>query len=530
MENPEAENPPQETVSQEVEPDQHPEEEQPLLPPISSPPLPSQSSNQNLVQPQSNAEISFKDPLFPYNQEFASKSRKEQELLFLRAFEEQTLFIRNKELKCNNSPVESLLDSNSAQKIVEGRQTFFDSLEKSECRKAINRKTTEASSEPAPRIDTQTVPTFNTLLNVHFESQFSLLDKFKSIISTIITRNRAIKRTQDLTQYLINQTTNAVKSLQEKEKEKIKLSANSLLSLKIECCRNQEKFADPYQMELPETPPVNIEPHHVEKPFEFYVPGLVERFQLTPFTRTDITSYVAAPIAPPESFPTVKEEQPVRERIIPSLDLNDETTKEIISQEEAPPISPNISSTEGPLPLPKVIYYPREIRYYDFDPSYDLRPQPIQLPELPDEIGRASVLALPLSEYEKMSLTGKSKAPFAPFEFSGIEKFIDSGLTPMTEADPIDLRELEADDDIDGIDVTPKVRPITDFITKPLNTKNKSHVLQEAVTEGQAQWKERQKKGVNELIDRLNNLNNLMRDKTLCLPVNDLSDYVNQLT
>lgn len=529
MENPVTENPPQEIIPQEGETEQPAEEEQ-APPPASSPPLTPQNNIQNAKQSSTNVEISFKDPLFPYNPAFASKSRKEQELLFLRAFEEQTLFIRNKELKCNNSPTESLLDPADAQKILDGRQSYFDSFEKSECRKAINRKVTEATSDPAPRIDVKTVPTFNSLLNVHFESQFSLLDIFKNVISTIITRNRATKRTQDLTQYLINQTTNAVKSLQEKENEKIKLSANSLLSLKIECCRNQEKFADPYQMELPEAPAVNIEPHHVEKPFDFYVPGLVERYQLTPFLRTDITSYVAAPIAPPESFPTVKEEQPVRERIIPTLDLNDEATKEIINQEEAPPISAVTTSADGPLPMPKVIYHPREIRYYDFDPSFDLRPQPIQLPELPDEIGKASVLALPLSEYEKMSLTGKSKAPFAPFEFSGIEKFMDSGLTPMTEADPIDLRELEADDDIDGIDITPKVRPVTDFITKPLNTKNKSHALQEAVTEGQTQWKERQKKGVNELIDRINNLNNLMRDKTLCLPINDLSEYVNQMS
>lgn len=523
MENNEAAIPPQEPIPEEVESDLHPEEEQFINSSALIPPSTSQSANRNIYQSNSNEEISFKDPLFPYNQQFASKTRKEQELLFLRAFEEQTLFIRNKELKCTNSPMEPLLTEDTAQRIIDGRQSYFDSYEKSECRKAINRKTTEFSNDPAPRIDVATTPTFNTLLNVHFESQFSMLDQFKTIISTIITRNRVASRTRSLTQYLINQATNAVKSLQDQSIEKAKLSANSLLSLRIECCRKQEKFADPYQMEAPPTPEINIEIHRVEKQFNFAIPGLVERYQLTPFARTDITSYIAAPIAPPETFPTLKEEQPVRERINPSIDISEEMTKEVINQEESPPL-PNTMVPS----MPKVIHYPREIRYYDFDPSYCLRPQPIQLPELPDEIGRASVLALPLTEYEKMSLAGKTKAPFAPFEFSGITKFMESGLTPMTEANPIDLKELEADDDIDGIDITPKVRPASDFITKPLSTKNKSHALQEAVTEGQQQWKQRQKKGVNELIDRIQTVNNLMRDKSLCLPINDLIQYTKE--
>ncbi|OHT03417.1 hypothetical protein TRFO_06640 [Tritrichomonas foetus] len=512
------ENPPEQN-----EQDPHPEEEQ--APQASSatpssllanPPPPTSSQNNNII----NDSVSFDDPMFPYVPSFASKSRKEKELLFLRAFEEQTLFIRNKELKCVNSPVSSLLEPEDIQKIIDTRQSYHESYENSLSRKAITRKVTESSSNPAPRVEVETTPTFNTLLNVHFESQFSLLEKFKTLVSQIITRNRATKRTQNLTQYLINQTNNAVKSLQDKQNEKVMLTANSLLSLKIECCRTEEKFAEPYQLPLPEEPEFNIELHNVEKPFTFYVPGLVERYQLTPFTRTDVTSYVAAPIAPPETFPIVREEQPVREQTVPSLDLTDETTKEVINQEVQPPVQ------SGPLQMPKVVHHPREIRYYDFDPSYNLRPQPIELPELPDEIGKASILALPLSEYEKMSLSGKSKAPFAPFEFSGITKFMCSGLTPMTAADPVDLRELEADDDIDGIDITPKVRPITDFITKPLNTKNKSHALQEAVTEGQTQWKERQKKGVSELIEKMKNLNNLMKDKTLNLPMNDLLEYM----
>ena len=469
-----------------------------------------------------STDVNFKDPVFPYSPNFSSLSRKEKEALFQRAFEEQTLFIRNKELKCVNSPISPLLDEQSAQKIVDMRQMYFESYENAESRKAITRKITEATSQPAPRVDVDNEPTFNSLLNVNFESQFSLIDKFKTLLSQIITRNRAEKRTRDLTQYLINQTTNVVKSLQDKAIEEAQLSANSLLTLNIVCCRDEQKFAEKYKMEEPLLPEPNIEVHNVEKPFEYYTPGLVERYQLTPFARTDITSYVATPITPPETFPVVNEELPIRERIIPSIDITEEMKKEVINQEVAPTI------TAGPLPLPKVIQYPREVRYYDFDPAYELRPQPIQLPDLDNEIGKASILALPLSEYEKLSFNGKTNAPYAPFEFSGITKFMESGLTPMSGPDPVDLRELEADDDIDGIDITPKVRPVTDFISKPLSTKNKSHSIQEAVAEGQQQWKERQKKGVAELVEKLKYLNSLMRDKNLNLPMDDLLEYIKE--
>jgi FixJ family two-component response regulator len=44
------------------------------------------------------------------------------------------------------------------------------------------------------------------------------------------------------------------------------------------------------------------------------------------------------------------------------------------------------------------------------------------------------------------------------------------------------------------------VRPITDFIAKPLNAKNKSRVIAEAICEGQSRWSDRQRKRVNELI------------------------------
>jgi hypothetical protein len=74
----------------------------------------------------------------------------------------------------------------------------------------------------------------------------------------------------------------------------------------------------------------------------------------------------------------------------------------------------------------------------------------MQLPDVTDEIGKSSILALQLSEHEKMTIASKTKALF---EFVGVLKFTEFGLPTMGAADPIDLRELEADDDTDGIDI-----------------------------------------------------------------------------
>jgi hypothetical protein len=272
-------------------------------------------------------------------------------------------------------------------------------------------------------------------------------------------------------------------------------------------------------MELPIPPEIVVEPHSIEHPFPFYEPGLLERFQLTPFPRADVTAFIAAPIAPPETFPVVREEQPVRERVVPTLNLDDPSLKDIKPEIESPPT---------PVPLPRVVQHPREIRYYPFDPAYSLRPQPVTLPDMLDEIGKSSILALPLADYDKLSIAGKTKTPYAPFEFVGVPKYAESGLAVMNSADPIDLRELEPDDDIDGIDIQPKPRPITDFLTKPVSAKNKAHCLAEIVSEGQFQWRDRQRRGVAELVDRIKAVNALMHDKSLALPMDDLLEYLKE--
>jgi hypothetical protein len=146
--------------------------------------------------------------------------------------------------------------------------------------------------------------------------------------------------------------------------------------------------------------------------FPFYNPLRVEHYQLTPFTRTEATAYISAPIAIPETFPVVREEQPIRERVVPTLNLDDLSLKDV---------KPTMESPLPPVPIPHVVQHHHEIRYYPFDPSYCLRPQPIALPDLPNEIGKSSILALPLHH-----LTGKTKALFAPFEFVGVPKFAEA--------------------------------------------------------------------------------------------------------
>ena len=477
---------------------------------------PSRAATPPTVQ-ETDGEVSLKDPLFPFNPSFALKSRKDKEMIFLKAFEEQVLFVRNKELKTVHVPVEPLLSDEQKEQLVNAREQFFEQVRSSEQRKAITRKVTEASSRPAPRVDVEQTPTFNPLLNVNFNSKFAIMDQFKTVLSEILMKNRIAKRTKMLAQHIISLQTNAVKSLQERIEEQTEMTAHSLLSLNINFGRDPLKFGQPYLMEPPTAPEFDVVSHKIAKPFSQYVPGMVERFRLTPFPRTEVSAYVSAPIAMPEQFPVVREEQPVRERTVPSIDLADEQLKESKVVE---------SKADGPFVLPKVVHHPREILYYSFDPAYCLRPQPIELPDLPDEIGKSSILSLPLTEYEKMSMTGKTNAPFAPFEFFGVPKFAESGLAAMSAADPVDLRELEADDDIDGIDVQPKVRPITEFMTKPVSQKNKSHALLEGVAEGQTQWRERQKAGVTDLIEKLTGINKLIRDQTIHFSVDDLQEYV----
>jgi hypothetical protein len=81
-------------------------------------------SPEGRLRPSGSADISLKNQLFPFSPPFLAKSRKERETLFMREFDDHTLFIRNKELRYTNSPVESLLTPEFAQNIVDMRQVF----------------------------------------------------------------------------------------------------------------------------------------------------------------------------------------------------------------------------------------------------------------------------------------------------------------------------------------------------------------------------------------------------------------------
>jgi hypothetical protein len=116
---------------------------------------------------------------------------------------------------------------------------------------------------------------------------------------------------------------------------------------------------------------------------------------------------------------------------VPTLSLDDPTLK-------VPKATADSSLTS--VPVATVVQYPRKARSYSFGPAYLLRPQPGSLPELPDDIGRSSLLALLLAEYEKMSMTGKTKTAFASFEFVGVPTLADAGLSVMPAAHPLELK------------------------------------------------------------------------------------------
>ena len=97
----------------------------------------------------------------------------------------------------------------------------------------------------------------------------------------------------------------------------------------------------------------------------------------------------------------------------------------------------------------------------------------------------------------------------------------------MNGPDKIDLKELDKDDDIDNLDIKPKVKPITEFLTKPISQKNKSNQIAESIIEGQSFWHERQRNGVKNMINQFKSINDMIKDKSLKFDYFDLNDFVN---
>lgn len=460
----------------------------------------------------SQTEVSLNDPLFPFSQSFCAKTRKEKEMLFMKAFEEQVSFIRTKELRADNSLGKPLSSQENLNSMSTNRSKFLEQNSTKNTKKILTQKNTIFSSNPAPRVNTTKTPTFDPLLNVNYESQYSIMDKFKETISEILIQNRAKVRSKKVLQKLMASQGQPQAVVQQNEASSSnKLTAESLLTLDIKCTKGTLKFTTPLEPEVPPAPTAMLEPNKIEKSVQIYKPGLVERFQLTAFPRTETDAFTPIIVIPPTVFPTVPEEQPVRER------------KEPILPEDSivnPLQNHDISST---IPLPTNYGYPRDVRFFEFDPTFSLRAIPAELPPLPNQIGQASILALPLTDYEEMFIGSKCKTDVAPFTFTGIPK---PRLPQMSGPDPVDMRELEADDDIDNLEVHPKSRPVSDYISKPIDSTNKSHEIAKQVIQSQGNWKTRQVEGAKKLCEKLVGVNKLMIDKTLEIPISDLTRYI----
>ncbi|EAY20470.1 hypothetical protein TVAG_110830 [Trichomonas vaginalis G3] len=461
------------------------------------------------LEVQVSTEVSLSDPLFPFSQSFQARSRKEKEQLFLKAFEDQVNFIRTKELRSENSLGKSPITQEAIDNLTTSRQKFYDQADTKNNRIAITKTTTESSTNPAPRVQVTTTPTFDPLLNTNYESQYSLMDRFKDVISKILIEKRAKTRAQKVLQRILvapstPQNTQSTANFST-------FTAESLLTVNVKCVKQPLKFTNPSDPVSIEPPECIIEPNKIEKSIQPYKPGLVERFQLTQFPRTECSAFTPIPIPPPQSFPGVQEEQPVKERKEPIIPEN--SLSNPLPNKDIMPVTP----------LPIATNYSRDIRFFNFDPIFDLRAKPAELPPLPNEIGQASILAMPLKNYEPMFIGYKDKTDVAPFTFTGFSKI---KLPSMNGPNLADMAEMDPDDDIDQLEIKPNVRPTSDFITKPLPTNNKSHAIAEGIISSQENWIKRQKEGAQTVYTSLTNLNSLMRDKNLEIVTQDLAEFL----
>lgn len=478
----------------------------------------------------------FEDQTFPFQWNFMKCDPKQREILFCKFFEEKINYIRGKELKCGDSPARLIDDAEKIKEIVDKRNLAAEKVHRTECRKRLSNERLVSNNEPAIRIDTDLIPSYDPYLNVNYTAQSSVLNKFKEIISEIMITNRVKDRINKIKAFISREYNTPKKSGATDDGEK--LSVFSLLNIHPVIAKDVVNFVQPQKITPLDYPILYIEPHSIERPVEYYQAHPVEKYNLTTFPRTEVNAFIHIPIQPPEIYPTVKEEQPVTTRDI-DFDSQPSPLPRVTSLPKSSDVSSTISKSTSTKKLPTVsqadinllqsfppvtIKYPREYRFFDFDPASSLKPQKIDLPPIPIEVGRSSILAIPPSDYEPMFLYSNHQV-ISPFEFSGVPKFAETGLKKMTEPNPIDLRELENDADVDNIDVAPKPKPITEFLQKPVSTKNKSHIIAESVFEGQSKWRERQRNQVKLIIDQINTVNELFEDQSLKLNSSDLQHY-----
>lgn len=467
--------------------------------------LSARSSQSSIVAPV--GDVVFSDPLCVYSPQFVQRQRNEKEQLFLRAYEEKVAFIRSKELISGDTTPVQPESSEGIDKLQSSRDQFTQKKNNEQLRSDLTRAVTTQEGDLAPRISTASTPTFSPLLNTGFNSQLDTIETFKKLIQATILRNRVKSRCHKLTQYLSSAQTDAVAELNEGLGKK-PISAAQLLSVRIRCARPKPKFSYPEEMPIIEPPEASVTPHRIEQVVQLVKPGIAEKYQLARTPITNFDTFVPVPISAPEKFPIVTEELPIREE------------KPIITEE----IKFNRKQPENPaLPFPKAVHHVRDIQYMDIEPFYCLRPQPLPLDPIPNEIGCSATLSMTPTIVNQLSLTRNVRSTVVPFSFLGTPHY---SLPLMEGPNEEDLRELAPDDDIDDIDVKPKAKPITDFLKQPTATKNKSHQIVEAVSEGQIQWREKQRKSATELLERTKGLNKLLNDQTLSVGISDVDSFL----
>lgn len=473
-------------------------------------------------------ESTLTDVMFPLTKPFMKLDIKEKESLFMKMYEETILFIRNKELKCDNTPVIHVYEDDAITHIQETREQNYESSKESECKQQLTQRQSKALSTLPPRVENNFSPTFDPLLNTNYTSKFTKIDEFKACISKILIENRAKKRIQQINKYLKESKTKPISALSSTLTKPVStFSKSELLNVQIEIINEPIQFIIDPPLQPLSYPEINIVAHSPEHEFLLYEPTLYEKFALTPFSRTETSAFVPFPVAQPDIFPSVREEQPIQERVPPPADeqppVAEPTTSPSISARSSGKIKAQSSQAISfIMQTTKVVQYPRQMSL--FTPA-ELVPQPVDLPDLDIEIGRSSILALPPAEFAPMMTSGRVTR-VAPFAFVGLQG--PKKLKPLSGPDPVDLREIEDDDDIDNISVSQNPKPITDFLTKPLESKNKSHILTEAVIDGQGKWKERQRESVRRITESITAMNDMIHDKSIKVTMPDLINFLQE--
>ena len=225
-------------------------------------------------------------PGFSYHSNFQNLDFKEQEQLFLTAFENQLLIIRNKELKVLDTPINNLPNEEKLQEIIELRNKSEEKIKIKNSRKLLNLSINNGNLDKPPRIFTNQIPTFDKLLNINFISSFNLLKQFKIIISQKLIKNRIKNRCQKILTSLKSQQLKNINNLNENELNFESLK-QKILSIKFDFNDILPKFNKNISYNPLKIDEIFIENFKPEKNYNLYKSNFVEKYQLLPFLRTE---------------------------------------------------------------------------------------------------------------------------------------------------------------------------------------------------------------------------------------------------